>query len=405
MTDIRKTLCMTLESPYYDHAYEKALSEDALPEWLTEEYVCALADEFGILRGTRDVALQVLPHVVCVPELCLMAKTIYHILDTRKKYSEAFTALSFPTAPEGTENAVGYDCFVVFPVLAHAKKTWDELVARGVDKDVAADSVSWTDSFFAEATKDCGKPCYPKGYFAAYGVGIYVDSLIVGRLRFEICEHAKATVRIFQNTKGETLPIMDNTRIHPSGHVLGTYGAEDDTFAYEADFKETDDGYEGYTVDATTRLVVKERVKLPKNEWKQVFQPGDTVMKVHIPRGGSMTPAAVADSYARAKEIFTRCYPEYHVTSYRIGCWMLSPVLKEILSPTSNIVAFAEDFTVFPIENNARDAFLYVFGIKGKTIPEIDFASLPEENSMQRGIKKKALEGELVYQFGGYRPW
>ncbi|MBE6656766.1 MAG: hypothetical protein E7609_07910 [Ruminococcaceae bacterium] len=128
-------------------------------------------------------------------------------------------------------------------------------------------------------------------------------------------------------------------------------------------------------------------------------------MKVHIPAGGKMDPAVIEDSYKRAKEIFARCYPEYNFTCFLLVCWMLSLVLKEILPPTSNIVSFAKDYTVFPFKNNALDAFLYVFNINGKTIPEIDIAALPEDNSLQRGIKQKALEGKLVYQFGGYKPW
>ena len=136
-----------------------------------------------------------------------------------------------------------------------------------------------------------------------------------------------------------------------------------------------------------------------------MFVSGGHALSVHIPGGGSITPELVADSYVRAKEIFTRCYPEYNFSCMLLNCWMLSPTLKEILAPTSNILSFASGYTVFPIQNDAKDAFLYVFKISGKEIPEIDLASLPEKNSLQRGVKQKSLEGKLIYQFGGYRPW
>ena len=405
MTDIRKTLNITLESPYFDAAYAKALSDTEMPLWLSEDYIRLLNDECHVLPKTYDKVLEVLPHVRAVPELVLLAKTLYYILDTREKYPEAFKAFTLPEAPKDSEHAVGYDTVTLFPILAHVKKSWDELFARGVGEDVAASSHAWMDSFFAEACEINGKLCFTKPYFAAYGVGIYVETLIIGRLRFEPRECAVRPVRIFRNEKGEYLPLMDNTLIHESGHIFGTYGCEDEKACYPADFVENADSYEGYTVDPVTRLVVRERVRLSKSEWTPAFTSGGHALSVHIPNGGGLTPEAVADSYMRAKEIFERCYPEYKFTCLLLNCWMLSPLLGEILPPTSNILAFASGYTVFPIENDAKDAFLYVFQISGTPIPEIDTAALPEKNSLQRGIKQKALEGKLVYQFGGYRPW
>ncbi len=405
MADIRELLNIKLESPYFDEAYAKALATPDLPEWLTEGYIRAFHEQCHALPKTLDQALEALPHVVAVPELCLLAKTLYYILDGRKAYSEACTAFTLPEAPEGAEHTVGYDTVALFPILAHIKPSWDELVARGVGEAVATDSVLWTDNFFAEACKDNGKICYPKEYFAAYGVGIYVTTLIIGRLRFEPRVNDVRPVRIFKNTEGKLFPLMDNTLIHESGHLFETYGCEDEGACYPADFKETADAYEGYTVDPVTRLVVRERVSLPKKEWTPAFVSGSTTLSVHIPNGGSITPALVADSYTRAKEIFARCYPEYEFTCFLLNCWMLSPVLGEILSPDSNILSFASDYTVFPIKNDAKDAFLYVFKISGTPIPDIDIASLPESNSLQRGIKAKALDNKLIYQFGGYKPW
>ena len=405
MADIRELLNIKLESPYFDESYAKALATPDVPEWLTEGYIRALHEECRVLPKTLDQVLEALPHVATVPELCLLAKTLYYILDERQAYSDSFTAFTYPQVPEGSEHAMGYETFAIFPVLAHIKASWDELVARGVGEDVATASVLWTDRFFEEASTNNGKICYPKEYFAAYSAGIYVKTLIIGRLRFEPHATADRPVRVFRNAEGKHLPLMDNTMIHPSGHILGSYGCEDEKDAYPADFRETDDTYEGYTVDPETRLVVRERVCLKKSEWTPVFVSGDTSMSVHIPLGGSMTPEAVADSYRRAREIFERCYPEYHFTCFLLNCWMLSPTLKEILKPNSNILSFASGYTVFPIKNNALDGFLYVYGIKGKKIPEIDLGALPEANSLQRGIKEKALEGKLVYQFGGYMPW
>ncbi len=81
---------------------------------------------------------------------------------------------------------------------------------------------------------------------------------------------------------------------------------------------------------------------------------------------------------------------------------MLSPELKDILSPESNIIAFQKNYTIYPIQNNALDAFLYVYGIEKPSVSDITIDDLPEDNSMRQGVKQKSLEGKYVYQFGGY---
>ncbi len=401
MNDIRKELRVEIESPYFDEAYARALADPTVPDWLTEEHLCFLSKECGILPHSFDLLLEARRILVGEPALCLLTKTVYHILAKRKKYSESFTAFSIPE-PSSEEKRIAYELFAAFPVLAHARITWEELLARGVDRDVATDSLLWTDTFLKEAEEKHGRPCYPKEYFAAYSVGIYVDSLIVGRLRFQIGENYERPVRVFKNKSGAFRALMDKTLLHSSGHVFGSYGCEDETDAYPANLTETVDAYEGHAVNPETGLAEHVRTRLSKSEWTPVFTSGDTVLRVHIPGGKKLDHDACIASYARAKELFGRCYPEYHFGAFMIGCWMLSPVLREILPPTSNIVAFASDYTVFPIQNNALDAFGYVFGIHPASPSEIDLSALPEDNSIRRGIKAKSMEGKYVHQFGGF---
>ncbi len=84
---------------------------------------------------------------------------------------------------------------------------------------------------------------------------------------------------------------------------------------------------------------------------------------------------------------------------------MLSPELKDILPNESNIIAFQNGFTVFPAKSSASDAFLYVFGIEAQSVSDIDIPELPENNSLMRGIKEKALRGKFIHQFNGFIPW
>jgi hypothetical protein len=133
--DIRETLNVKIESPFWDEAYEKALSEKGTPEWLTPEFINMLNEDYGVLQRTYDVVISALPKVLAVRELCLLAKTVYHILDKRLPYSKSFKSLELPSVPDTDENALGDRCVLVFPVLMHVHKTWCELFGEE-DRDL-----------------------------------------------------------------------------------------------------------------------------------------------------------------------------------------------------------------------------------------------------------------------------
>ncbi|MBR5543230.1 MAG: hypothetical protein IKU65_03955 [Oscillospiraceae bacterium] len=405
MSDVRKKLGIKFESPFWDEAYSLALSEPRIPEWLTEEYIRALHSECNALPKQLDVVLSALPCVTEVPELCLLAKTIYHILGKKKGSLEAFPEIEFPKAPEGVENTIGYDCFAIFPVLAHIRPTWAEFAARGVEADILRASLIWADSLFGDSCDRLGKPSFAKEEFMVHRVAIYSNHLTIGSLRFEIHQNSSRPAKVFANRNGELCALMCDTTLHKCGHILGSYGCTDENGAYTADLVETDDAYIGYAVNKATRLAENERTTLSKSEWTPIFVPGDDVIKVHIPGTGDFSKDAVKAYFARAREVFNRCFPEITFKGFVTICWMLSPELSDILKPTSNILAFQNNFFVYPAKNSATDAFLYVFDIRGKSVDEIDFSALPEGNSLMRGIKKKALDGTFVHQFNGFIPW
>lgn len=405
MNDTRAKLAALIDSPHFDIAYERAAAENTLPTWLTEAYLAELGERYDVLPNTYDSACEARRAVANDPFLVLYAKVIYHIIGTREGFSQAFSALRTPDAPNGASCTLGYDCVLLFPVLGHIKPSAEILAARGVTPDVITASLRWTDSFFAECTQKAGRPCYTTEYFAAYSAGVYVNTLIIGRLRFEIAPNTEKPVRVFRHTDGTLLALADGTRIHRGGQLLGSFGAEDEADAYDADLCETETFFEGYRIDQATALVTRERVRLNKSEWAQVFASGDTTVKVHIPVGGPLTPALCEDSYARARRLLPLWYPEHRFTCFVIGCWMLSPVLEEILPPTSNILRFARPFSRYPIKSSALDAFLYVYGIRAKKVEDIALETLPADGTLKLGVKQKALEGRFIHQEGGYLPF
>jgi hypothetical protein len=84
MQDVRDALGIKIESPYWDEAYKKALSEPLIPEWLTEEYIRSIHEKYGFFKKNLEVIVSAAPHIVKVPELCILAKTLYHIIGLEK---------------------------------------------------------------------------------------------------------------------------------------------------------------------------------------------------------------------------------------------------------------------------------------------------------------------------------
>ena len=116
--------------------------------------------------------------------------------------------------------------------------------------------------------------------------------------------------------------------------------------------------------------------------------PGDTVINMHIPSAGPLTKDLRVDAYKRAYKFYEK---------ERIGdllvfaceSWLLYPPYREILSPTSNIVSFMDDFHIFKEEETEFYDNWRVFGADF----EKPAAELPENTSMQRAFKKWLLAG------------
>ncbi len=198
---------------------------------------------------------------------------------------------------------------------------------------------------------------------------------------------------------------MRETRLHASGNRLGAIGFTDEAGSFDANFVETDTFYEGYAVNEKTCLAESTRTRLSKEEWRCIFAPGDTLLKVHIPYGGKLTRESCEASYKEARQVYGACYPEYDFRGFICNTWLLCPTLLSFLPEESNIRHFQRNYRIFPGENTAADVFHYVYGKAVASADEVDVASLPEDNRMQRGVKNLLLKGEYIHQYNGFIPF
>lgn len=402
--DVRQVLNVKIESPFWEEALQKAQAAPAMPQWLTKSFLMDLEQDFSLFGTLQDPVFQAASQVAQTPELCLFAKILYYILEKRCNYSNAFSAFSLPDAPEGSSLTLGYDYACLFPILAHVRIYTRELESRGVSLPLIYDTLTFLRRNIAESCKIKGKPYFTQDCFSIFHNYIYTGFLWFGRLRFEILPHSAYPVKAFARADGTVCLLMCNTTLHASGNILGSIGCTHTEGAFEAAFEETDDYYEGYAVSKETHLAETKRTRLSKAEWKCILEPGDAILKVHIPYGGKLTKADCENAYAEAPQVFQKCFPEYDFKGFLCRSWLLCPLFADFLPKASNIVQFQEKYHIFPAKSAATDVFLYVFNQEVTSADDVEFSQLAEDTSMMRGVKKMLLDGSYFHEFIGFIP-
>ncbi|WP_146159551.1 acyltransferase domain-containing protein [Allonocardiopsis opalescens] len=119
------------------------------------------------------------------------------------------------------------------------------------------------------------------------------------------------------------------------------------------------------------------------------FQAGDAALGVHIPPTGPLTPEAVEDSFARAREFFATRFPEPTRRLAVCTSWLLDDQLARYLDAGSNIVRFQRRFEAVPGgTEDESDFFWFVFR---KHEPHL--CQLPQDTALQRAIVAHLREG------------
>lgn len=111
---------------------------------------------------------------------------------------------------------------------------------------------------------------------------------------------------------------------------------------------------------------------------------GTAVLSVHIPSSGPLSPDLCRDSLHRAEGFFeNRGSVIFHCKS-----WLLYPQNRDIITPPSNILKFAELFETVCFEDSTDDLWR-IF----ETQPTENVAALPEDTSLRRDFKRRLLSG------------
>jgi hypothetical protein len=128
-------------------------------------------------------------------------------------------------------------------------------------------------------------------------------------------------------------------------------------------------------------------------------EPGEWVIGVHIPETGPLTPEAVDDSFAQAREFFPRVFPEYPVKTATLGSWLIDPYLLDNLPQESNMVRFGRRFTPYSEPTDSQDSAIF-FTFRTHGLGHLD--ELPQDTTLQRLVVRRIKEGGTWQTAFGY---
>ena len=152
---------------------------------------------------------------------------------------------------------------------------------------------------------------------------------------------------------------------------------------WKAVFQEDEKRVKG-TPFAPSGVAVEKVIELDKGEWENVYRRWDNVAAMHIPFGGGLTPERALRSFAAVQPFFSRHYPELPFRMIQCVSWIMGKHLEHILPPDANLLNLQHNLYMMPHACNLYDGLSFLFPTLDEQHP--DFDSMPQDNSLRRGI-------------------
>ena len=128
------------------------------------------------------------------------------------------------------------------------------------------------------------------------------------------------------------------------------------------------------------------------------------IIDLHIPSADNgLQDAEVEASIQLAKERLGRYFPEAvgKTIAVAVSTWLLSPQLKQILKPDSNIVKFQNRFNITKFYEGTQSFLVNAFHITAP-VNTVDLDALPEDTGLRREVKKILQCGGALQNGKGY---
>lgn len=356
---------------------------------LSDAYIRNILEENRLLTDRLDVLLQAAAETRKNPAMCLLICLLEQWAKVGNIPEDGFRN------PAG--DGLAYDFYCLFAAIPTIPGTVATLQKRGLPADVIADTMAEYDFCVQICENSLGRPAFDFGRLWWIQRVIHNQLVHIDRFKYDLPGQYSQGIRVYENAAGEQIVLADGMHIHRSGAMLGAAGLEDTEGSFTADILETQTTVEGHPI--VNAFVQQEKIKLNKNEWKRIFSPTDNVLGIHIPPGGGFDKETMDQSFARAKEIFRKCYPDYPFKAFHCRTWLLAPQLCAILKPTSNILSFQDRFIRYPYRSNGKECMSFLFNLLTNE-PE-NIQDLPENTSLQRAVKAIYLNGGCIHEGEG----
>lgn len=280
-------------------------------------------------------------------------------------------------------------------MLPQIEKGILEYAARGFSREELEERISAYQSGISAVERRTGKPGIDKTYF--HWLMLFAKARIFKTqgVQFEMRTMLKSVIYLRNRVTKDVIGMMIRGTFHRTGRQhLGAAGYAEYEGAFQPTFREDEDNYYGYPLEKGR--ISAESKTFSKIEWEIFAKPGDPCFAMHFSKNADISQESLRRAYASAKKLAAERYPEF--TGYLVECvsWLMDPTLVDILGEKARISAFANSFIKYPQKSAGREGFSYVFGnFKGP------LEELPEDTSLQRGLKKHYLNGGYTYAYAG----
>ena len=153
-------------------------------------------------------------------------------------------------------------------------------------------------------------------------------------------------------------------------------------------------GYDGFDRgEWTVRQAGARLFRIGELEYELIEEDGEKQLSLHIPSDARLEKERLGQSVKEARAFFRERFPAWDGARIICESWLLSPVLKELLPPSSRILRFQNLFTLQSTDPEDDAALEWVFGIAQGQREGLDLRTLKEETALQRGLKARLLQG------------
>lgn len=373
--------------PHYRDLVQKAQTEYQYQGafFLEDAYLRKLNDCLGLFPRTIDAICAGAASLRHDPEAAQYALFVVRAMEDRVGFLKNLPLFTFPEAQ--------HPFFPLLCLIPSIPNIHRFLTARNLPEDVIRSTLGQFEDCVFIYSRRFDRLGLSKRYFDWLQHYVDFQILNIGRLRFEIITLSDPIYLLQHRESKEQVLLMGGPEINRQGLYADTPPLESPQF--RSLFRETECFYEGNPVSAQGRCQEKP-VRYSKDAYELILQPGDTCLSVHIPDTGDFSQQSCERSYSRAATIFRAHFPELEIKAYHCHSWMMAPELNTILKPDSRILAFSSKYLRYPIPTQGEDVLNFVFLLKYKT-----YEDLAEDTSLQRALKKRYLNGQYLYEYGG----